>query len=478
MSASSQAHATSLSVSASFAGSLVAVKHLGASPPPRPRLAKAARRGRQPRAKREFRMGSGAGSDASVLHAPTPEFALVAHADGRFKLQFDEQWQGWVTDSERLWTLRELVATGRATRTSTSHIWQFPIPESCTIQVQLGLFEFWIRPTGPERPLQRRRSSFRSDPLLRCLLATAAVFLGAVFTLPSLTSEEQTLDQQAFVEAVRVAHSSSEALKEQMSQSSQRLRPAYASTAELPSPRERKLQNPRPDAAADPMRAQGDAPSPPTSSTEARHRARRSGLVPQVAAFDFAGFSASVKFDPSEESPERYGDLAPADLDAASGAWGHGIRKIGPGSNDGKDWGTTKAGPYAMSSEAQRRSADEYEAHALDRPHHASAPKVASGAQSIIDGAGLQYDVIRGQLGLRQRRLRRCFDEDSSDSSRPDRLTLAFHIAPDGGVGAAKAHGVADRAVQTCIEGILLSIRFPSPADGKPIRVDAFPFRI
>jgi hypothetical protein len=280
------------------------------------------------------------------------------------------------------------------------------------------------------------------------------------------------------VEAVRVAHSSSEALKEQLSQSSQRLRPASASTTELPSTRERKLQKPRLDAATDPTAAQGDAAAPPTSSAEARHRARRSGLLPRLAMFDFTAFSESAKFAPSEENPERYGDLAPADLDAASGAWGHGLRKIGPGSNDGKDWGTTKAGPYAMSSARQRRSADEYEAHALDRPHHASAPKVASGVQTIIDGAGLHYDVIRGQLGLRQRRLRRCFDDDSSDLSRPDRLTLAFHIAPDGEVGGAKAHGVADRAVQTCIEGVLLSIRFPSPADGKPIRVDAFPFRI
>jgi hypothetical protein len=203
-------------------------------------------------------------------------------------------------------------------------------------------------------------------------------------------------------------------------------------------------------------------------------RARESGIN-GIADIDYDSLVPKLTYDSSAEAIERYGKLRPQDLDKATGAWGHGLRKVGPGSGDGKDWGTAKS-RYKMASAKQNGS--EYVANALKRPPNFGAKSVSTAANELV-GAGLQYDVIRGQLGLRQRRLRSCFElDETSLLGTPGQLVLSFHISAQGEVGDPLVEDVEHPKVRRCVEGTLLSLHFPEPSDGKAISITGFSIRL
>jgi hypothetical protein len=192
--------------------------------------------------------------------------------------------------------------------------------------------------------------------------------------------------------------------------------------------------------------------------------------------FDFSGIAAAAeRFRYSEEETDALGDLRPSEVNEKTGAWGYGLRKIGPGSGDGKDWGGVKS-KYKMASRKQRGG--DYVKKALSRPHVASSPSPSGSTPAWLDelsGSGLSYDVIRGQLGLRRRRLGRCYDEEQVELDRPSVVHVRFAISPAGRVSGVAALSASSDHARSCIEEIVRSIEFPERSDGKTIHLAKFP---
>jgi hypothetical protein len=187
--------------------------------------------------------------------------------------------------------------------------------------------------------------------------------------------------------------------------------------------------------------------------------------------------AATVDFPYSDEEAERLDGIRPSEVAAATGAWGHGIRKIGPGSGDGKDWGTIKSKSYEQANEGGS-TGTAYAANALSRPHEVMAPLPSPALASILD-SGIKYDVIRGQLGLRKRRFSLCFENAlSDDEDWPSLVHVRFEITPSGNVTGAQVEEQEGHGAHACVEETLRSIQFPEPSDGKLVRVEHFPVRV
>lgn len=365
-----------------------------------------------------------------------------------------------------MWTLRELVDAGMARTSAVAQMMELRIPEDCTIQIQVGAAEYWIRPTGIARKLGRR-SRHQGPPFYRYALAPALFFLSALLALPQVPDRPKVFNEEALIATSRLAEDRSKELEEEQRKNAPARSSARKEKRSTPSTRENRLQE-----APSAVEVVEDTP-PPTREAVTR-RARESGFL-GLAGVDFGNLVPNLTYDSSPEAIESYGDLRPQDVDKATGAWGHGIRKIGPGSGDGKDYGTVKS-RYKMASAKQGGS--EYVAKALKRPPDFGAMSVSAAAEDLV-GAGLGYDVIRGQLGLRQRRLRRCFElDETSDLGAPGQLVLGFHISAQGEVGDAAVEDIENGKVRSCVEDTLLSIRFPEPSDGKAFSVKGFAMRI
>jgi hypothetical protein len=168
--------------------------------------------------------------------------------------------------------------------------------------------------------------------------------------------------------------------------------------------------------------------------------------------------------------------VLPSEVDELTGAWGHGVRKIGPGSGDGKDWGTEKTGDYKLAQEDQ--VGNDLELKGLSEPHDAMAPAMTPALASIID-SGIKYDVIRGRIGLRERRFSLCFENSASeDEVWPSLVHVRFDISPSGTVVEPELEELENHGARSCVEETLRSIQFPEPSDGKVVRVQHFPVRV
>ena len=191
-----------------------------------------------------------------------------------------------------------------------------------------------------------------------------------------------------------------------------------------------------------------------------RRQARNSGLLAEGLGLGalIESLGEAARFELDEKTAEELGDLHPSDVDRLTGAWGYGIRKLGPGSGDGRDWGTVKAGPYDLGLTANDLGAS-YVANALTRPHRVRLPEVRNHDQ-VEMAQGISYDELRGRLGMKRTRLRRCFDDGS-----PAALRVNLEVDAQGRIVSAYALEVEDAPTQDCLQGALLSLQL---TQGRP----------
>lgn len=469
----------SLYITTSFAGTQIAARTLTASGGIPQRF-----RHQSDTPASSFRLGTTAEADVALCGVPSPAFSLIELRGHRFVLRFAAHWRGWLSTPEGTCTLRDLIDRGAAACSEEPGVFETVLPWHGTLRLEWGTVHICVRPERlptviPGPPLQ-----LATHPLLRPLCAASVLVLGLLFALSQLPVTETYLEESEIAETQRLVQLQSEALK------TERTKNAPASTK----PKQEQLAKISPTSRTSIPRETlssvshpaSEAPlyDPPKTRAEAVSRARNAGilaLIPGAGGLGSAEFDAFVKsiaFDSSAENTKSYGTLAPHDLDKAAGGWGHGIRKMGPGSGDGKDYGTVKSGGYELGTGKWLQGLALFEANALTRPHKAKRPALSAEAEAIMN-SGVKYDVIRGQLGLRKRKLRRCFEEDETrDMGPPSQLRMAFSISAEGAVEDAEAADIAESGIRSCVEKTLLSIHFPKPENGKSVRVEGFSLRI
>ncbi len=472
--AKTPAATNALHVTSSFAGTQQAAKVLT--------LIRSPKRSTKPWRRPDltgFCIGTRFDTDLPVVGMPSPSFMLIEARGECFVLRFRETWRGWLSTPEGTSTLRDLIDCGQAGCSREPGIFEVVIPPHGTLRLEWGAVDICIRPERKPKPVPREPVQIATHPLLRPIIGSSVFFLGLLLVLSRLPEDEYYLEDGKRAEVERLVQIQADALKAEHHKNEP------ATDSRPPSHRD----IPKPTKARETLSSisQGANEAPlylPRTREEAVGQAKRAGilaLIPGTSGLGSAAFDNYVKsiaFDSSDENIQSYGDLAPHNLDEAAGGWGYGIRKIGPGSGDGKDYGTVKAGDYQLGTGEWLSGLAAYEANALSRPHKVRKPAMAAAAEAIID-SGVKYDVIRGQLGLRKRKLRRCFEEDETrDFGPPSHLHMTFRITAKGTVENAEAADVEEAQIRLCVENTLLSIHFPEPKDGKPVQVDGFLLRI
>ncbi len=382
---------------------------------------------------------------SDVLRSNASEFlysdsALVFLRNGRFVVRFHASWRGWICEESEVWALKE---TG-----------EIPLPCQGTVTLEIGKLEFRIYPIRAPTPVPRRPSSFATTKAATYGVACLAVFV----VLSALLDRSKPSTKTAYFDGFSAP--------ERWAQS-ETLVPNDKPTSLPPSTAAKVQRHTAP---------RNEAASTDSGLQRARAKAQGAGIlsVPDGESWqELEKVVASISFDASAENAKSYGDLHPADVDVQSGGWGHGIRKIGPGSGDGKHWGTVKTGDHGLASAEQTGA--KYEANALTRPHKA-APPATDPKLDAIEESGFRYDAIRGQLGMRSRVLRRCFDSD--DTARPSHLLVSLSIGASGSVQEARVDNVEQADVQSCVTKVLRSIRLAKSTNGKRLSLQGFSFRI
>jgi hypothetical protein len=391
------------------------------------------------------------------------QIALLAPRDRGFVLRFLESWQGWVCVDGHTYALRDLAAIGWAKSLDEGEVKEFVIPGDCTIVVQFDLLEFWIRPTEVATRLPRRPPAGMGDPIFKYCFATALLVLGLIFAADNLPEVPKTLSAKRFDPSPLLLQS-----RDLVIDSS----PKPAARPSIGKPRSRTKSA---LTKAEPFVEVSEEPAP-DSVEGARARARKAGIAGLSPGVVYAEVAATVDFPYSDEEAERLKGVLPSEVDGLTGAWGHGVVKIGPGSGDGKDWGTVKSKGYGAVKRGSIGNA--YAAKALSRPHEVSGPIATKAVASILE-SGIAYDVIHGHMGMRKRRFSRCFEENvSEDEDWPSLVHVRFEIAPSGQVQEAELEELEGHSAQACVEDTIRSIQFPEPSDGKVVRVEHFPVRV
>jgi hypothetical protein len=103
-------------------------------------------------------------------------------------------------------------------------------------------------------------------------------------------------------------------------------------------------------------------------------------------------------------------------------------------------------------------------------------PTVAAEPVGDVPTGDLPKDVIRKVIRTRLCDISRCYQAELAQ--HPDlagRITAVFRIASDGHVYHVDASGLGNAAVESCVAGVIRSLRFPAPAGDGFVRV-SYPF--
>ena len=243
------------------------------------------------------------------------------------------------------------------------------------------------------------------------------------------------------------------------------------------------------DAAAPDGRYQiADRGRPPAlARASAVERARRAGVLGVLQQQQaFASLTGTADFASGLDSVDILGGLVGADVRAAAGGWGHGLRDVGPGgggagwgtigvldSGGGLGWGTTcgSGTPPTCGAGLMGRGTGTGSGLAGRTP---KAPTVAiTNTSSVGD---LDANIIRRHVRRKLPAIRHCYERALvSQRDLAGTVLVRFQISPLGVVQGAVARGMDEGGVQGCVAEAIRSIQFPRPKGGGMVDV-RYPF--
>lgn len=197
---------------------------------------------------------------------------------------------------------------------------------------------------------------------------------------------------------------------------------------------------------------QSTAPEPQLARNQAIDRVRSAGILGVSSQSPGAQF-ASLSDD------DVYGGLLGQSPGEMAGGWGYGVSGVGAGGGTG--WGTIGGGNYGMVGQGSRRG-------------YVRGPRVAIGKATIR--GGLDKSIVRRYVRRKLARIRFCFETELIVTpTLGGTIVVDFQISPLGSVQVAKAVGMGNRKVETCVSSVIASIKFPNPKGAGMVDVQ-YPF--
>ena len=158
-------------------------------------------------------------------------------------------------------------------------------------------------------------------------------------------------------------------------------------------------------------------------------------------------------------------------LHGAGARWAM-VSKPGDGSTG---WGTIGTGRYGtMGHGSGTGSGYGVGSGTGSVPGRANLPKTSIGVATAT--GDLDKNIIRRYMRQKLPQIEYCYQKQLAVKPKlAGTITVSFVISGEGTVTSAKASGLGDEPVETCVADVVRTIRFPKPKGGGVVNV-SYPF--
>lgn len=220
------------------------------------------------------------------------------------------------------------------------------------------------------------------------------------------------------------------------------------------------------------------ADEPALAKAEAVERARRAGILGEINPHIFASFHGMADFSSGMDEIDIRGGLIGSEAREMAGGWGYGVKGVGDGGGcDRAPCGLIGAGHFGLIGHAGTGGpgfGTPGSGGPMHRKPKLEGPKVAIG---ISSSAGeLDPNTIRRYIRRKLPAIRHCYERQLvSRQDLAGTVITQFQISPMGVVQGARASGMGDGSVESCVADAVRAIQFPRPKGGGMVNV-RYPF--
>jgi pSer/pThr/pTyr-binding forkhead associated (FHA) protein len=221
-----------------------------------------------------------------------------------------------------------------------------------------------------------------------------------------------------------------------------------------------------------------DGVQPQLAKQQAIDAARNSGILGSFKSQPggaFASLTGTGDFSSGLDDRDVYGGLIGNEVGEMQGGWGYGISGTGPGGG-GTGLGTIGLGRYGTIGHGAGTGTGYGVGSGKGgmRGRSASQPRVNIGNATAT--GDLDKNIIRRYIRQKLPQIQHCYEKQLVvKPSLQGTVTTQFTISGNGNVTTARAGGMGDGSVESCVADVIKSIQFPKPTGGGIVNV-TYPF--
>lgn len=420
-------------------------------------------------------IGSDRGADICTADAPTALFPLVALRDGETRVTVMPGMRAELRAHGHRRDVEQLAALGLAKASSAQPgSWELAVPEVGILNVHVGPLRIGIRKVTAERS---RLASFlgnfdaRAGKFFGISAIAHMAVLALFYTLPP-DAYSLTMDTDGAHARTRRIHVRATELAKRHQQDNA---PSNSNTTpDSPKSQGGNTQHTATNPAHKPMSPGAkDAGHPrPKSRTDAITMVRKSGPLAVLLdnSSDLSLFNGGPMLAMNDD------DITSLVLDDTGPG---GDRFGGPNVGWNDIPGTVKSGRYDTIGDPNgdpnaRPNSRNPGPQLSSRPTRDRAPRVEI-KPPIVHG-GLDKSIIRRHIKRKIARIQHCYERELTVN--PDisgTVTTEFMVNGQGKVIYANASGIGSKRLESCISGVVATVKFPKPGDQSAVKVK-YPF--
>jgi hypothetical protein len=428
-----------------------------------------------------YRIGTAAGVEQPVEHAPTADFPMVAPQGDDFVFNYGAGMDGELIVDGKSVPFADLVGSGLARPSmSTAGAIEVPIPAKAKIRARAGQTTFLVsavaKPAKQSAPLfsfERRAAAYVASSL--------AIHLGIIAFLNTIPPDETGVNISLASEdptGIRATTTATDDVPLEQEQADSDGGGGEESSGGRMALEEGAAGKPDAQQEQGHMRVKDRGEQKQLSRDQAVEQARNAGFLGSTLAIEtgIKAINGQADFSSGFDGSDVYGPLYGAEGEGR-GNWGMGVHGWGPGGGClGGDCGLVGTGRYGTIGNGDR-AGDGWGPPGTGkgpwRKRTAATPTVD--ISRPVSGDGLDRAIIKRYVKRHLAQITYCYEKQLLvDPNLAGTVGVQFLITANGTVSASNGAGV-DPAVSSCVSAVVKSIEFPKPTNGGSVQVN-YPF--
>ncbi len=423
-------------------------------------------------ARSSFAIGSSEEADVCTNHAPATVFPLVSQRGDKMVVSTAGAMQCELRRDGHVYSAGELMAL-RVARPATGFAGgiELDVPEHGTLFVTVGPMHFAIRSVAAERSRLGTLLARFDDRVGKFFALSALVHIAVLALLTTIPPAPDALTLEFGGTSPRVVRVTSVAAEDPIREPTADGAQDGSAADGAPLPGQEGMSGDRTSDKPGKTGNNRPARTSPTRATAMRD-AREAGILGALrgSSGNFTTLVASTAM-PGYGTYDCFGPCV-AEGEGGPG-FGTGVRYTGPGG------GGIRAGLYATigwpGSNGPGGPGGGPGPSITDRGHRSRGPRVTI-KKPDVDG-DLDRSIIRRKIKQKLARIQHCYERELMlDPALEGTVNSTFLIDGNGAVIASRASGMDHQELESCVAGVVKSIRFPSPKNGSSVKV-SYPFR-